>query len=424
MFYLELICLFLTLYLGIKIKGSLGFLSFFCLFIFFFLFKVNFVNPPYELALLLLSIICLSSILDAAGSINYLVTIMQKLLNNSYKSIILLSPIITFTLVFLTGTSYSIFAILPIIFQTTQNAKIIPEKPLVLSVVAATLGCLCSPISSPNIAVVNVLEPIGIKMWKIIAVLFVSVFFAILFTSFIVYKTTKITKSNNISNNTDIPKSNISNTYTKKYAKMALYIYILGIVFIMAISLFDVFQYSQMNTTQVITISMLFLTCLISLFCKVPINNIFQQKTFSLGCESIMTIWGVSWLTNVFIHENQCIITQYSKDIISMYPSFYVVILLIVSALMSSHTATILTMFPIGLSLGISPELLLTCTIITNALLFLPSYPISIAAANTDTTGSIKMGKYVFDHSFMKPCLISMIIGTGISYLLINFVLR
>ena len=75
-------------------------------------------------------------------------------------------------------------------------------------------------------------------------------------------------------------------------------------------------------------------------------------------------------------------------------------------------------MFPIGLSLGISPELLLTCTIITNALLFLPSYPISIAAANTDTTGSIKMGKYVFDHSFMKPCLISMIIGTGISYLL------
>ena len=343
MFYLELICLFLTLYLGIKIKGSLGFLSFFCLFIFFFLFKVNFVNPPYELALLLLSIICLSSILDAAGSINYLVTIMQKLLNNSYKSIILLSPIITFTLVFLTGTSYSIFAILPIIFQTTQNAKIIPEKPLVLSVVAATLGCLCSPISSPNIAVVNVLEPIGIKMWKIIAVLFVSVFFAILFTSFIVYKTTKITKSNNISNNTDIPKSNISNTYTKKYAKMALYIYILGIVFIMAISLFDVFKYSQMNTTQVITISMLFLTCLISLLCKVPITNIFQQKTFSLGCESIMTIWGVSWLTNVFIHENQCIITQYSKDIISMYPSFYVVILLIVSALMSSHTATILT---------------------------------------------------------------------------------
>jgi anaerobic C4-dicarboxylate transporter DcuA len=54
----------------------------------------------------------------------------------------------------------------------------------------------------------------------------------------------------------------------------------------------------------------------------------------------------------------------------------------------------------------------------TNSYFFLPGYPTLLAAINLDRTGSTKIGKYVIDHSFLRPGLVAIIVAVGVGFLL------
>ena len=45
-----------------------------------------------------------------------------------------------------------------------------------------------------------------------------------------------------------------------------------------------------------------------------------------------------------------------------------------------------------------------------------------VAAINFDTTGTTRIGKYVLNHSFMMPGLISTIVAVGLGILAVLFV--
>lgn len=53
---------------------------------------------------------------------------------------------------------------------------------------------------------------------------------------------------------------------------------------------------------------------------------------------------------------------------------------------------------------------------------FIPNYPTVVAAINFDTTGTTRIGKYVLNHSFMMPGLISTIVAVGLGILAVLFV--
>ena len=82
--------------------------------------------------------------------------------------------------------------------------------------------------------------------------------------------------------------------------------------------------------------------------------------------------------------------------------------------------ATVRALMPLGIALGISPYMLIALFPAVNGYFFIPNYPTVVAAINFDRTGTTKIGKYVLNHSFMKPGLVSTIVAIALGLLFIQ----
>ncbi|MBR4324471.1 MAG: C4-dicarboxylate ABC transporter, partial [Bacteroidales bacterium] len=49
---------------------------------------------------------------------------------------------------------------------------------------------------------------------------------------------------------------------------------------------------------------------------------------------------------------------------------------------------------------------------------FIPNYPSDIATVNFDRSGTTVIGKYLLNHSFMMPGLVSVVVSTLVAMLL------
>ena len=62
---------------------------------------------------------------------------------------------------------------------------------------------------------------------------------------------------------------------------------------------------------------------------------------------------------------------------------------------------------PLGLTLGLSPAFLLGIFPAVNGHFFVPGYPTLLVAIQFDRTGTTRIGKYVLNHSFMLPGIVT-----------------
>ena len=58
-----------------------------------------------------------------------------------------------------------------------------------------------------------------------------------------------------------------------------------------------------------------------------------------------------------------------------------------------------------------------------SALFVLPTYPTLLAAVEMDDTGTTKIGKYVFNHSFIIPGTVTIVASVIFGFLIGNLVL-
>lgn len=56
-----------------------------------------------------------------------------------------------------------------------------------------------------------------------------------------------------------------------------------------------------------------------------------------------------------------------------------------------------------------------------NGYYFLPNYPTTVAAINFDRTGSMRIGRYVLNHSFQLAGFITTFVSIRIGYVIIQF---
>ncbi len=75
-------------------------------------------------------------------------------------------------------------------------------------------------------------------------------------------------------------------------------------------------------------------------------------------------------------------------------------------------------MLPVALGLGLSPALLIGILPACYGYFFIPNYPSDIATVNFDVTGTTKIGKWYFNHSFMVPGLIGVDVACVVGYAL------
>src|SRR4029453_10184938 len=89
------------------------------------------------------------------------------------------APLVPYVLVFASGTTHVIYALLPIIAELARKADIPPQRPLSISVVAGFQGVRASPISAATVAMFGFLAPTGLSLPQLLAVTIPSTLIAV-----------------------------------------------------------------------------------------------------------------------------------------------------------------------------------------------------------------------------------------------------
>jgi anaerobic C4-dicarboxylate transporter DcuA len=136
--------------------------------------------------------------------------------------------------------------------------------------------------------------------------------------------------------------------------------------------------------------------------------------------QAVIAIFGIAWMGDTFINGNIVELKASIESVVSQMPWLFGVALFVMSILLYSQAATIRAIAPLGIALGISPMMMIALFPAVNGYFFIPNYPTLIAAINFDRTGTTRIGKWILNHSFMMPGLITTVVSLAVGLLLIQ----
>ena len=151
MVFFQLIILLTCIFIGARMTSiGLGVMGMIGLLILLFVFHMQPADPPLEVMLIILSVVTAAAALQAAGGMDYLVTLAAKVLRKHPGQITVLGPLITYCFTLFAGTAHISYCIMPIIAEVATKARIRPERALSMSVTAAHMGITASPVSAAS----------------------------------------------------------------------------------------------------------------------------------------------------------------------------------------------------------------------------------------------------------------------------------
>ena len=177
-----------------------------------------------------------------------------------------------------------------------------------------------------------------------------------------------------------------------------------------------------MQMAHIIEVLMLSVAALILLLTGTSGMKAAKSSVFNAGMQAVVAIFGIAWMGDTFISSNIAVIKENIFGLVTDMPWLFGIALFVMSILLFSQAATIRALLPLGMALGISPYMLIALFPAVSGYFFIPNYPTVVAAINFDTTGTTRIGKYVLNHSFMMPGLISTIVAVGLGILAVLFV--
>lgn len=135
----------------------------------------------------------------------------------------------------------------------------------------------------------------------------------------------------------------------------------------------------------------------------------------SIGC-----VFGISWMSDSFITSNSKVFLEVAGGLAQSAPYLFTLILAGMAALMTSQGATTRAIMPLGFALGINPYFLVAMFPAVNCIFFLPITGTALATIGMDLSGTTRIGKYVLNHSFQMPCLVSIFVAVVVGYALVG----
>jgi len=450
----EFLFLLGILYIGSRYGGiGLGVISGIGLVIEVFVFRMPPASAPIEVMLIILAVVTCASILEAAGGLKFMLQVAEKILRKNPKQITFLGPIATYTLTLMLGTGHAVYSIMPIIGDIALKNKIRPERPMAAASVASQLALTASPIS----AVVTVYLGKGLldlfhqqggeslTLINILSVTLPATFLGLMAMCFYSLRRGKELEADpeyqrrlqdpiyrdQILNST---KTTL-NDFIPQSSKNAVYIFLSSIVLIVVLALYeDIRTFEVLKegvTTQmvvpmgvIIQMVMLCFGGIILTTCKTSVKLVPEGVVFKSGMVACVAIFGIAWMSDTYFTYAM----PYFKDgitaMVQAYPWTFIFALFAVSIVINSQAATAKMMLPVAITMGLPVPLLIGIMPATYAYFFIPNYPSDIATVNFDPTGTTKIGKYYFNHSFMVPGLIavgvSCLVGIGLSEIFIR----
>ena len=410
--------------IGLGVMGGLG------VAILTFVFGLEPTAPPIDVMLMIAAVISAAGAMQAAGGLDFLVKIAEKLLRRHPQYVTILAPLVTYTFTFLAGTGHVAYSVLPVIAEVARETKIRPERPLGIAVIASQQAITASPISAATVALLGLLAGFDITLFDILKITIPATLIGVLVGAFASMRVGKELVddpeyqrrlASGELDNTHVELNDIKNIFS---AKLSVILFIAATVLIVLFgsipSMRPTFDGRTLGMPSLIEILMLTTAAVILLVTKTSGAKAAQGSVFSAGMQAVIAIFGVAWMGDTFINGNLAQLTGSIESIVTEMPWLFGVALFVMSILLYSQAATVRAIMPLGIALGLNPMLLIALFPAVNGYFFIPNYPTVVAAINFDRTGTTKIGKYILNHSFMMPGMVATVVAIGVGILLMQ----
>jgi anaerobic C4-dicarboxylate transporter DcuB len=400
-----------------------------------FIFKMPPTSPPVTVMLIILAVVTCASILEAAGGLKYMLQVAERVLRKNPKRVTLIAPFVTYSMTFLLGTGHAVYSIMPIIGDVALKNGIRPERPMAAASVASQLAITASPISAAVVYYLAQLSDIqhSITLLSILLVTVPATLFGTLLLSLYSLK-----RGKELNDDPDYQarlkdpewKKRIESTTATSLdevlptsARNAVLIFLLSIVVIVIVAMVPEIRTivdgeKPIKMSVIIQMMMLCFGGIILLATKTDPRDVPNGVVFKSGMVAAIAIFGIAWMSDTYF---QYAMPQFKSGIVEMvtnYPWTFALALFIVSVVVNSQAATARMMLPVGLGLGLDPALLIGLMPAVYGYFFIPNYPSDIATVNFDVSGTTKIGKWYFNHSFMSVGLIGVVGACCLGYVL------
>lgn len=387
---------------------------------------------PFDVIEIIMAVIAAIAAMQVAGGMDYLVSLAERLLRRHPRYVTLLAPLVTYTMTLLAGTGHTAFSTLPVIAEVAKEQGVRPSRPLSIAVVASQIAITASPLSAAVVFFASLLEPHGVGYIALLAVAIPStmlgLFLAALVTNFLgkelhedkVYLA-RLARG-------EVRLRGASHYQEKPGAKRSVLLFLAGIVAVVlyATAISDgvgLITDPPLPRNEAIVVFMLTIATLISLLCKIDTGAILSASTFKSGMSACVCVMGVAWLGDTFVKAHINEIQQLAGDLLQQAPWLLAVALFFASMLLYSQAATAKALMPAALMLGVSPHTAVASFAAVSALFVLPTYPTLLAAVEMDDTGSTRIGNYVFNHAFIVPGVLAIVLSVLFGFLIGGLVL-
>ena len=441
MLLLQLGILLTCILVGARLGGiALGTVSGIGLVLFIFLFGMPPGQPPAVVLGMILAVITALAMMESAGGLQFLVETAEKLLRRNPARITFVAPLVTYVLIFGAGTQHVIYSLLPVIAEVSRKAGVRPERPLSISVIAAQQGLIASPISAVSVALVAALAGFQVGLADIMLVIIPATLVGLTVgTLSVAWRGAALAddaeyqaRLAELDCQAEIAKAALTGQDRRRGAGSCA-VFLAAVALIVIIGIFpelrpaygaDASQAPQrIDMAAAIMVIMLGAAGLISLLFAANPGQAVKGDLMRSGLVAIISILGVSWLGSSFFAANEVQIIDTISSVIATAPWLFALGLFVLSILLFSQAATIVILAPIGLALGLPPHLMIGLYPAVNGNFFLPTYGTVLAAVSFDRTGTTRIGKYVLNHSFMRPGLAATVSGTLTALLLSQWLL-
>lgn len=445
MLYFEFLLLLAFLYAGSRYGGiGLGVVSGIGLAVEVFILRMPVGKAPIDVMLIILAVVTCASILEAAGGLKFMLQVAEKILRKNPKRVTLLGPLVTYVMTFMLGTGHSVYSVMPIIADVALKNGIRPERPMAAASVASQLAITSSPLSA---AVVFYLAQItqlpGFEHVTLLSIIGVTV--PATFAGTVALSLYSLRRGKELEDDPEYQRrlqdpiwrerilSTTSTTLNEALpagAKKAVLLFLLSLIVIVVIAMFPEIRtvgtgekVKPISMSLIIQMMMLCFGGIILLATKTNPQTVPNGVVFKSGMVAAIAIFGIAWMSDTYF---QYAMPQFKAGITEMvetYPWTFALALFAVSIVINSQAATAVMMLPVGIGLGLPAPLLVGLMPATYAYFFIPNYPSDIATVNFDVTGTTKIGKFYFNHSFMVPGLIGVLVACCVGVAIANIII-
>ena len=413
---------------------ALGAISGIGLAILVFCFSLKPGTPPTDVIYIIIAAVTCAGIMQASGGMDWLIQIAEKMLRKHPDRITFLAPLTTFFLTVLVGTGHVVYTLMPIICDIALKKGIRPERPCGVASIASQVGITCSHIAAAVVAFVTISNENGFDI-SIPGVLMVSI--PACLCGLMAAAAASYHRGLDLDKDPEFQKK-IADPVQREYiygsgattldkeipqsAKNAVFVFLGALCIIVFFAIFQSalpsWDGKPLKMNLVIQIVMIAAAALMILFCKAQPKKAVSGPVWQSGMVAVVAIYGIAWMADTYFSNYMPEIQAMLEGIVKDYPWSIALVFFMVSVLINSQGAVVVSMLPLAYSLGIAGPVLLGVLPSVYGYFFIPNYPSDIATVNFDRSGTTVIGKYLLNHSFMMPGLICVFTSTIVAYVL------